>query len=50
VEWIKSDKQALVDYFVQQRYQVFESGGNLLCLPKDKAPKIVVEGAALLGG
>ena len=50
VEWIKSDKQALVNYFVQQHYQVFASGGNLLCIPKDKAPKIVVEGAALLGG
>jgi FkbM family methyltransferase len=40
VEWIKSDKQAIVDYFAVRNYSVHELGMNLLCIPKDKEPMI----------
>jgi FkbM family methyltransferase len=33
VEWIKSDKAALVAYFKQRNYTVLDWGMNLLCLP-----------------
>ena len=40
IEWIKSDKQAIVDYFAVRNYSVHELGMNLLCIPKDKEPII----------
>jgi FkbM family methyltransferase len=33
VEWIKSDKQALVNFFKSRHYTVYDWGMNLLCLP-----------------
>lgn len=33
VEWIKSDKAALVQFFKQRNYTVLDWGMNLLCLP-----------------
>jgi Methyltransferase FkbM domain len=37
VEWIKSDKAALVAYFKQRNYTVLDWGMNLLCLPSVEA-------------
>jgi FkbM family methyltransferase len=48
IEWIKSDKQAIVDYFAARDYSVYEQGGNLLCMPKNKEPNITVTGATVL--
>jgi FkbM family methyltransferase len=42
IEWIKSNKQAMVDYFAALDYEVYEAGGNLLCLPKNKEPRVTV--------
>jgi FkbM family methyltransferase len=33
VEWIKSDKAALVQFFKQRGYTVLDYGMNILCLP-----------------
>ncbi len=37
VEWIKSDKAALVTYFKQRNYTVLDWGMNILCLPSPEA-------------
>jgi hypothetical protein len=37
VEWIKSDKAALVAFFKQRNYTVLDWGMNLLCLPHPQA-------------
>ncbi len=37
VEWIKSDKAALVAFFKQRNYTVLDWGMNLLCLPSTDA-------------
>jgi FkbM family methyltransferase len=37
VEWIKSDKAALVAFFKQRGYTVLDWGMNLLCLPSPEA-------------
>lgn len=37
VEWIKSDKAALVSYFKQRDYTVLDWGMNILCLPSPEA-------------
>ncbi|MDI9334616.1 MAG: FkbM family methyltransferase [Cytophagales bacterium] len=34
IEWLKSDKPALVDFFATRNYRVYEAGMNLLCIPK----------------
>jgi FkbM family methyltransferase len=48
IEWIKSDKQAIVDYFAARDYSVFDSGMNLLCMPKNKGQDIVISGMTAL--
>ncbi len=48
IEWIKSDKQAIVDYFAVRDYSVYESGMNLLCMPKNKGQHITILGATAL--
>jgi FkbM family methyltransferase len=48
IEWIKSDKQALVDYFAVRDYSVYQQGMNLLCIPKNKEPVITIHGAEVL--
>lgn len=48
VEWIKSDKQELVNFFAVRDYSVYESGINLLCLPKNKDQNFIIEGATVL--
>jgi FkbM family methyltransferase len=37
VEWIKSDKAALVAFFKQRNYTVLDYGMNILCLPSPEA-------------
>lgn len=37
VEWIKSDKAALVQFFKQRSYTVFDYGMNILCVPRPEA-------------
>lgn len=48
IEWIKSDKQALVNFFAARDYAVYESGMSLLCMPKNKGQNIKIEGATTL--
>jgi FkbM family methyltransferase len=42
VEWVKSNKQAMVDYFAVRDYSVYEAGMNLLCMPKHKGLDIPI--------
>jgi FkbM family methyltransferase len=48
VEWVKSDKQAIVDYFAARQYSIYESGMNLLCMPKNKGLDIAIYGGQVL--
>jgi FkbM family methyltransferase len=48
IEWIKSDKQALSDFFAALNYSVYESGMNLLCMPKDKTQYITIQGGTII--
>jgi len=48
IEWIKSDKQAIVDYFALRDYSVYDTGMNLLCVPKNKGLDLVVSGMTVL--
>lgn len=48
IEWFKSDKQAIVDYFAARDYSVYESDINLLCMPKNKELDIAIAGMTVL--
>jgi FkbM family methyltransferase len=48
VEWIKSDKQAIVDYFASREYSVYDAGMNLLCIPKNTKPQILISDLTVL--
>ncbi len=48
IEWVKSDKQAIADFFAALNYSVYETGLNLLCMPKDKSEHIIIEGGTIL--
>lgn len=48
IDWAKSDKQELVNYFAVRDYSVYESGSKLLCLPKNKGIAINIVGATVL--
>lgn len=48
IEWVKSDKQAIADFFTALNYSVYETGLNLLCMPKDKSEHIIIEGGTIL--
>jgi FkbM family methyltransferase len=48
IEWIKSDKQVIADYFAALNYTVYEFGMNLVCMPKGKHEHITFQGGAIL--
>jgi FkbM family methyltransferase len=48
VEWVKSNKHAIVDYFAQRNYSVYEAGMNLLCMPKGKGIDIPIHAPTTL--
>ena len=48
IEWIKSDKQAIMDYFASRNYSVYDGGMNLLCVPKGATPQIVIADLTVL--
>jgi len=48
IEWMKSDKEAIIRFFVERDYAVYDGGGNFLCMPNHKEPQIDIVGTTRL--